>query len=277
MAPISKSLALAGALFAAVGTALPVDKRENVVVWETVTDVEWTTVDVTTTIYAQDNTPRTTTIPVASVKPTVSAAPDNEPSEAPSTEPAATPTVAPTPTAVPPPAQEPNNPPPAPTTTVAPPPPPQPTTVAPPPEPEPTTTSAPNPPNNPSPPSDPSPPPSSPNPPSSGHQGACSKGSPCTGEITFYDTATSESAPSSCGTTNDGHSENVLALPQGIMQDGDCGKTVTVKYGGTTTTGTVVDKCMGCDNSSIDLSRHFFKDLASLSEGRISGVEWWIN
>ena len=106
---------------------------------------------------------------------------------------------------------------------------------------------------------------------------SCTKDTPCKGQVTFYDTATSPSAPSACGTTNDGGAESVLALPVGLMSDADCGKIATVKYGSITKTGKVVDKCMGCDNSSIDLSRHFFKDLASLSEGRISGVEWWIN
>src|SRR5699024_105161 len=106
---------------------------------------------------------------------------------------------------------------------------------------------------------------------------ACSKNSPCSGDVTFYDTATTSTNPSSCGTTNDGESENVLALPVGLMKEGDCGKSVTVKYGGSTVTGTVVDKCMGCDSSSIDLSRHFFKSLASFGEGRLSNVEWWIN
>lgn len=60
------------------------------------------------------------------------------------------------------------------------------------------------------------------------------------------------------------------------MKDSDCGKAVTVKYGGETVQGTVVDKCMGCDNTSIDLSRHFFQQLASFAEGRLFGVEWYM-
>lgn len=83
--------------------------------------------------------------------------------------------------------------------------------------------------------------------------------------------------PSYCDTANNGNTENVLALPVGIMTDSDCGKTVTIKYGGTTTTGKVVDKCMGCDSSSIDLSRHLFGELSGLGAGRLSGVKWWIN
>ncbi|KAL3450761.1 hypothetical protein BJX65DRAFT_251778 [Aspergillus insuetus] len=106
--------------------------------------------------------------------------------------------------------------------------------------------------------------------------GPCSAGSPCVGQVTFYDTATSMSAPSSCGLVNDGSSENVIALPVGIMQDSDCGRTVVIKYNGKTSKGTVVDKCMGCDNTSIDLSRHFFSLLASFDAGRLHGVEWYL-
>lgn len=105
---------------------------------------------------------------------------------------------------------------------------------------------------------------------------SCTKDAPCNGQVTFYDTATSSSAPSSCGFTNDGENESVLALPHGIMTDADCGKTVTVKYGGITKTGKAVDKCMGCDDTSIDLSRHFFTELAALLEGRLFGVEWYM-
>ena len=62
------------------------------------------------------------------------------------------------------------------------------------------------------------------------------------------------------------------------MTDGDCGKSVTITYNGVSKTGTVVDKCMGCDDHSVDLSRAFFEALAgSLDAGRISGVEWYIN
>lgn len=105
---------------------------------------------------------------------------------------------------------------------------------------------------------------------------SCTKDAPCKGQVTFYDTATSSSAPSSCGTTNDGEAESVIALPHGIMTDADCGKTVTVNYGGLIKTGKVVDKCMGCDDTSIDLSRHFFTELAALLEGRLFGVEWYM-
>lgn len=261
MAPISKSLALAGALFATVGSAVPV-KRDEVVVWETVTDVVWTTIDITTTITAgqgpatappavvtfatavpvpnppKPQKPQTPEKPEKPQSPTKQAHNSNSPAPAPA--PAPKPAPAPAPKAAPAPDAKP----------------------------------APAPPSNGGGSGGSS---GGSGAKSSGYSGSCSAGSHCTGDATYYDTATTSTNPSYCGTTNDGHTEDVLALPVGIMTDSDCGKTVTIKYGGTTTTGTVVDKCMGCDNSSIDLSRHLFGELSGLGAGRLSGVEWWIN
>ncbi|KAJ5542116.1 hypothetical protein N7535_004539 [Penicillium sp. DV-2018c] len=262
MAPITKTLALAGAFFAMTGYSAPVAKRA--VVWETVTNVVWKTVDVTTTVYPHQAT--TTAVPVvAPVSTTVAAAPTVEAStkEIKKVEPtisSTSSTVAPAPTApapaVQPQAQAYSAPEPvvqAQTTTAAPAPVvPQATARAAAPEPAPA-------------------------PQSSSGGGACTESAPCDGEITFYDTATTASNPSSCGLTNDGTVENVLALPVGIMQDGDCGKTVTIEYNGQTATGTVVDKCMGCDNTSIDLSRHLFGELADMGKGRVSGAKWYIH
>ncbi|KAJ5811047.1 hypothetical protein N7447_010563 [Penicillium robsamsonii] len=274
MAPITKTLALVGAFFALTGYSAPVAKR--VVVWETVTDVVWTTVDVTTTIYPQAT--QTATVPVvANAVPTTAAAavqaPIKEQEKAAPTTSSTTTTAAAAPTAeaivkeqkaapttstttaAPAPTVEAYSAPaPAPvveaeTTTAAPA-----TATARAAKKETTNTET-----------------------SSGRTGPCSEGSPCTGDITFYDTATTSTNPSSCGTTNDGTVENVLALPHGIMTDGDCGKTVTITYNGQTATGTVVDKCMGCDNGSIDLSRHFFGQLASMDKGRAGGAKWYIH
>jgi hypothetical protein len=97
------------------------------------------------------------------------------------------------------------------------------------------------------------------------------------GQATYYETATSANALSNCGTTNDGSTENVVALPVGIMTAADCGKIVTVTYNGVARTGTVVDTCRGCVNTSIDLSSHFFGELADMAAGCLSGVSWYIN
>lgn len=269
MAPITKTLALAGALFAACGFAAPVEKRD--VVWVTVTDVVWTTVDVTTTVYPEQLGATTatvepvTTTPAAPAVPTTTAAPQQE-SETQSQQQAA-PAPAPQPeTSAPAPAPAPQ---PETTTAPAPAPAPQPTeqtTVIP----EPTTTSQ-----------APAAPTSSSTADTSssgsGYNGSCDESSPCVGQMTYYDTATTATNPSACGTTNDGLTELVLALPVGMMTDADCGKSVTIEYNGVTQTGKVVDKCMGCDNTSIDLSRALFESFASLSAGRISGAKWYIN
>lgn len=263
MAPITKTLALAGAFFAACGFAAPVEKRD--VVWVTVTDVVWTTVDVTTTIHPGQSAATTATIePVtttaaapAVATTTVVSQQESQESETQKQQQEAAPqpeTNAPAPAPAP---QPETNTAPAP----APAPAPQ-TTVAS----EPTASQAPAAPTS----------TQSESTSDSGYNGACSEDSPCVGEMTYYDTATTATNPSSCGTTNDGETELVLALPVGIMTDADCGKSVTIEYNGVTETGKVVDKCMGCDNTSIDLSRALFESFASLSEGRISGAKWYI-
>ncbi|PKY01923.1 hypothetical protein P168DRAFT_298625 [Aspergillus campestris IBT 28561] len=262
MAPIAKSIALAGALCAALSSAAPV-KRENIVVWETSTTVEWTTVDITTTVYP----PAAPTVHTSIVNLTP-AVPTSQPQPEPTEEPEDPPKT----TQTPPPPPKPTT-----TTTTAPPPPPKTTEAPPPPKtteappPPPTTTQAPPPP----PQTTRAPPPPAPTS-GGGHTGSCSKDTPCKGQVTYYDTATDPSAPSSCGWTNDGESEAVLALPVGLMKDSDCGRMVTVKYGGVTKQGKVVDKCMGCDSSSIDLSKHFFGELAEMLEGRLHDVEWFM-
>ncbi|OQE21159.1 hypothetical protein PENSTE_c012G03423 [Penicillium steckii] len=272
MAPITKTLALAGALFAISGAAAPVNKRA--VVWETVTDVVWTTVDVTTTIYPDQGKPTATVIPVASttaapvVPTTTAAAVEEKAPAAPSSSSSEAP-AAPAPTSS---SSEAAAPAPQPTE--------QPTVQAQQAAPAETSTSTAAPTqtaNQRSTETSSSSSSGSGSGSSSGYTGACSESSPCTGEMTFYDTATSASAPSSCGTTNDGESEFVLALPVGIMKDNDCGKSVTIEYNGVKQTGTVVDKCMGCDDSSIDLSKHLFEAFASFSEGRLTDAKWYIH
>lgn len=257
MAPIAKSLALAGAVFSALSSAAPLQKRDDVTVWETTTAVEWTTVDITTTISPPSKTgsAKTSVIPVITT-PTAepqAQAPASQPAQFAQAEESSTSTAAPASTEVP-------------TTTAAP----APlerstseqeravTTIVAQAKPAANANSGSS---------------------SSGgsdYNGSCSKDSPCKGQVTFYDTATSQSAPSSCGWTNDGETESVIALPHGIMKDSDCGRTVTINYGGIKKTGKVVDKCMGCDSSSIDLSRHFFGELAAMTAGRLFGVEWFM-
>lgn len=250
----TKAFAIA-AIFATLTAAAPVHQK-RAVVYETVTEVDVTTIDTTITLYPGEATPTVasvyttevavTSTPAAVVVPTSTVAP----APAPVADTASSPTQAP-------PAPAPET-----TTTAAP----VPTTTVAPPAPaiaapvtssssSSTSTAAPA--------------------TSTGTSGSSGSGHSGTGDGTFYDTATSLSSPSYCDTANDGTTENVVALSQAIMDQSLCGAKITVTYDGKTATGTVVDKCMGCSAESIDMSRAMFGDLASLDAGRIT-VSWSI-
>ncbi|RKF59633.1 putative rare lipoprotein a -like double-psi beta-barrel domain-containing [Erysiphe neolycopersici] len=107
--------------------------------------------------------------------------------------------------------------------------------------------------------------------------GPCTAGSPCNGDITYYDPGVGAGA---CGWQNT-KDEPVVALPHAFMGEKSngnpyCGKTITIVHNGKTSTARVVDKCMGCSGFSIDLSDSVFTQLAALSVGRTS-AKWWIN
>lgn len=279
MAPITQTLAIAGALFALSGIAVPIEKRDVVV--QVVTDVVWTTVDVTTTVYpgqpssapvVSEAAPAVPTTVVSSV-PVAPIDKAGQPNNANLAQPAPVPSPSPVNPEPSPPAA-----PVAPVNSA----PPNPSPV----NPEPSPSAAPVAPVNPAPanpsPVNPAPEPKaalSNVPPSSGSSsggsssGPCSAASPCTGDGTFYDTATSLAAPSFCDTANDGTTENVVALSHEIMDQSMCGREVKVTYDGKTTTAKVVDKCMGCSKGSIDMSRAAFGNIASMDAGRIQ-VEW---
>ena len=106
--------------------------------------------------------------------------------------------------------------------------------------------------------------------------GECSAGSPCEGDITYY-----EAGLGACGFTNDGSVDKIVALPHGLMgtqSNGNpyCGRMITVKCTSTgkTTTAKVMDKCMGCIGDSIDLSNAAFDEIADEAVGR-TVAEWW--
>lgn len=107
--------------------------------------------------------------------------------------------------------------------------------------------------------------------------GSCTAGSPCNGDITYYDPGVGAGA---CGWKNT-KDEPVVALPHSFMGEKSngnpyCGKTVTIVHNGKTSTARVVDKCMGCTGFSIDLSDSAFTQIEALSVGRTS-AKWWIN
>lgn len=100
----------------------------------------------------------------------------------------------------------------------------------------------------------------------------------CEGDITYY-----TAGLGACGTTNDGDTQSVVALPyelMGTQSNGNpyCGKTITVTLNGVSTTALVVDKCMGCTGYSIDLSVKAFSDLTPdyVTIGRTT-ASWYFN
>lgn len=75
----------------------------------------------------------------------------------------------------------------------------------------------------------------------------------------------------------------MVALPHSMMgpkfnDNPYCNKTITITCiaTGKTTSATVVDKCMGCDGFSIDLSNAAFLDLGDLAMGRTRAT-WYFN
>lgn len=102
-------------------------------------------------------------------------------------------------------------------------------------------------------------------------------GSPCHGDITFY-----EAGLGACGITNDGFTEHIVALAHefmGTQSNGNpfCGKTVTIKYGGKTVRATVQDKCMGCVGRDIYVSNAAFNALGIAESVGRTNADWWFN
>ena len=259
---LTKTFIAAGALLS-VAAAIPMQKNPRDVVWDTKIEYAYVTVDVTTTVWLNPGeTPPVapaakspghyghkhhgvnhhppkpeTTPPAASSSPAESAPATYAPPPATSAAPVAS---SPAPVAPPP------------TTTAAP----APATTAP-------AYSAPTP--------SPSSPPSS---------GGGSHGTTYTGDITYYTPGLG-----SCGITST-EAEDVVALPFAMMaavsppnpnDNPYCGRMITIQNGDKTATAKVVDTCPGCVGGSIDLSPTVFTELAAMSLGRVSGVNWWFS
>lgn len=102
----------------------------------------------------------------------------------------------------------------------------------------------------------------------------CTQENPCAAKLTWYETATSAQNPSYCGSVNDG-SEHVVAISKDIMTPTDCERLISVSYGGKSSIGKVVDKCMGCDGTRhLDLSRGIFSALGG-NDGVLEGATWY--
>ncbi|KAI0172684.1 RlpA-like double-psi beta-barrel-protein domain-containing protein-containing protein [Hypoxylon sp. FL1284] len=92
------------------------------------------------------------------------------------------------------------------------------------------------------------------------------------GDLTYYTPGLG-----SCGRTNTETDKIVAVAPAQYVADPDlCGKSITIHLGGKTATATVVDKCMGCSDDSIDVAPAVFEELADLSVGRAK-VTWFVD
>lgn len=93
--------------------------------------------------------------------------------------------------------------------------------------------------------------------------------------MTYYDVGLG-----SCGWTSTPN-EDIVAVPHQMMSNGanpnnnpNCGKMVTIHYGGKTKKAKVVDTCGGCSPGDLDMSTGLFKFFAPMSEGRVGGMKW---
>ncbi|CDM28983.1 Barwin-like endoglucanase [Penicillium roqueforti FM164] len=55
-----------------------------------------------------------------------------------------------------------------------------------------------------------------------------------------------------------------------------CGRLIHIQRGDRGIDVTLVDRCEGCDEFDIDVSRGVFQTLGNLDEGRVRTDWWWI-
>ena len=259
-----------------------VEKRDVVVDWVTewVTETVTSYYDVTATVTSTESSSTTTTPPAVSTTSSGVAAQFFEPSSKP-VEPTA-PVAPPPPPAEVKPAPKPVEappPPPAPPVEVKPTPAPAPASVAPAPPPPPPV-------EKPAPPAEkPAPSPAPVSPPATGGgsgsgSGGSGGGSSYTGEVTHYTVGLG-----ACGFDDSGkdRTDYIVALSHNLMTSGtwpdaQCGKKVTLSYGGKSVVAEIRDKCPSCPPGAIDVSEKTFLDLfGDLGIGRARGVSWTIS
>lgn len=117
----------------------------------------------------------------------------------------------------------------------------------------------------------------------SGGDSSGDSGTTYSGDITYFTIGRG-----SCGDDDTGKdlTESVVALSGSLLSAYEgansndnslCGKTITIKANGKTTTATIKDKCPECEYGAIDVSEKVFNDLyGSLDKGR-GDCEWYLN
>ncbi|KAG9237558.1 putative allergen Asp f 7 [Amylocarpus encephaloides] len=124
---------------------------------------------------------------------------------------------------------------------------------------------------------------------SSGSSGECSKGSECSGKVTYYEP---DVGITSCGIDGiAGDSEKIVALAATMMTKAQtdagvtdpnknplCGKMITVVYGGKSVVAKVVDTCPGCAAGALDLSHAAIAEVMPdyLTKGH-DIMSWYFN
>ncbi|KAL0579969.1 hypothetical protein V5O48_002053 [Marasmius crinis-equi] len=95
-----------------------------------------------------------------------------------------------------------------------------------------------------------------------------------TGRLTFYATGLG-----ACGGYNNDN-DYIVALNSAQYGGGypgpQCGKSITISYGGKTAEATIRDECPTCDYGGLDLSPALFEHFASKDLGVLQ-AEWWFN
>ncbi|KAK1229638.1 hypothetical protein PQX77_007273 [Marasmius sp. AFHP31] len=94
------------------------------------------------------------------------------------------------------------------------------------------------------------------------------------GRLTYYQTGLG-----ACGGYNK-PSDFIVALNSAQYGGGypgpNCGKSITISYGGKTHEAIIVDECPTCDYGDLDLSQALFEYFAPTSTGVLQAV-WWFN
>jgi len=252
---IFSTIVLAASLLTPLAKAVPM-LNERAIYTHTMTEIAWVTVEETTTVWVDPSKPTpapialevtTSSVPAAvfaqptytpSTFATVAAAPSVE---APSSSPIASPAPSPSPSPSPSPADQP--------------------APAPAPAPEQPAVNV--------------------QPKAVSTTGTCAGGdNACIGDVTHWD-----GGLGACGWNVDTNSDMEIALPyafMGTQSNGNpyCGRSVTLynPTSGTTVQATVGDKCMGCLDRAIDCTDVLFSAITDgQGDGRVSGIEWWLN
>ncbi|KZV77453.1 hypothetical protein PENSPDRAFT_746604 [Peniophora sp. CONT] len=95
------------------------------------------------------------------------------------------------------------------------------------------------------------------------------------GDGTYYETGLG-----ACGWTNT-DTDYIVAVSKDLASATDntnsnpvCGQKITASYNGNSVTVEVVDRCEGCDLTSLDFSPSAFTQLADQSVGLLEGMTW---